>query len=95
MSTLERDVSLGIVHVVDIILLLVTVEALPIVLILEDFRENALGVLRLAVLVHLSIVLNVHASSVYGVELVLDLARRPWGSLSSCCSWIATSTLGN
>jgi len=41
--------SLSIVHVVDIILLLITMETLSVMLILEDFRKDSFGVLRLTV----------------------------------------------
>lgn len=72
MSSLKRDVSLGLVHVVDIILVLVAMETLSIVLVFKDFGENAF-ILRLTILVQLSVVLDVHASSVNSIELILNL----------------------
>lgn len=86
--------SLGLVHVVDIILVLMTMEPLSVMLVLEDFREDSFGVLRLTILVQLSIVLDVHTSSVYSIELIFHLSRRPRRSLSTSCSWITASTLG-
>lgn len=62
---------MGLVHVVHVVLLL----HLPGVLVLEDLRQDALGVLaavRLDLHVVTRIILNVHASSVDGIELVLD-----------------------
>lgn len=38
LSSLKCDMSLGVVHVIDIILVLMSMETLPVVLVLEDFR---------------------------------------------------------
>jgi hypothetical protein len=67
--------SLSLVHVIDIILVLMTMEiSLSVMLVLEDFRKNSFGVLRLTIWVQLSIVLDVHASSVNSIELIFYLS---------------------
>ena len=38
LSSLKCDMSLGVVHVIDIILVLMAMETLSVVLVLEDFR---------------------------------------------------------
>jgi hypothetical protein len=75
LSSLESYMSLSLVHVIDIILVLMTMEiSLSVMLVLEDFRKNSFGVLRLTIWVQLSIVLDVHASSVNSIELIFYLS---------------------
>ena len=72
MSSLKRDVSLSLVHMVNVILVLVAMETLSIVLILKDLGQNTFILLTISV--KLSIILDVHASSVYSIELIFNLS---------------------
>ena len=72
MSSLKRDVSLGLVHMVNVILVLMAMKTLSIVLILKDLGQNAFILRTIGVM--LSIVLNVHTSSVNSIELIFNLS---------------------
>jgi hypothetical protein len=87
-SGIELEVAMGIVHVVHVVLLL----HLPVVLVLEDLREDAFGVVAVALVLDLHIValiiLNVHTSAVDSVELILHSVALARASSGTGGAWI-------
>ena len=73
-SGLEGHLSMRLIHVVHVVLLLSMEAVLPIVLILENLCQNALGRGWQARLLESSIgVLDVHSSAMHSVKLVFDV----------------------
>lgn len=67
---------MSLVHRVDIVLM----HVVSIVLVLEDLRQDSLGARRLTLVVDdvlIAIALDAHASTVDGIELVLDASISP------------------
>lgn len=92
-TSIELDLTMCLIHVVDVVLLL---EVLPVLLIFEYFRENTLRACWLALVLNSTIatgILNAHATTMHSVELILAATACAWGSTSSGRAWI--TTLGN
>ena len=94
-SGLESHLTMGLVHVLNVVLLLLlSVERiLPRVLVLKNLGEDSLCRSREPSLIIISS-LDVHSSSVNCVELVFDVRRRPRRALASCRTWV-TCSLGH
>ena len=80
---------MSLIHVVNVILLL---EVLPVLLIFEYLGQNTLGARWLALMLgaQVAVVLNAHATTVHGVELVLHAAAGPGRSAGSSGARVAT-----
>ena len=84
-STLEGDLAMGLVEMVDVVLLLALEVLLPPVRIFEYLRKDSL-----AAWVCLA-TLKADASTMDAVELVLDASRGPRGSLAASGPGVATT----
>ena len=93
-TSIELDLTMCLIHMVDVVLLL---EVLPVLLIFEYFRENTLRARWLALVLNTHVVaarvLDAHAATMDSVELILDAAAGAWRSASSGRAGI--TTLGN
>lgn len=88
-SSLECHVAMSLIHMINVILVL---HSLPIMLILENFGENAFGARwnRRVINWSISSILDAHSSSVNCVELIFH-SRASGRALSACSSRIIAS----
>jgi hypothetical protein len=86
-SSIKLNLSLCLIQVIILILWSV-LNCLSILLIFENFSENTFCALWLIYSICCSDSLNVHSSSMHGIELVFHLNSSSWGSLTSSSIWI-------
>lgn len=89
------ELNLGLVHVIDVVLVLVVLHRLlPVVLVLEDFCQYTLcarGNARMIDGAVSAVALDAHSTAVNCIELIFDVTScsgRPW---ATCRAWIAAS----
>lgn len=71
-----------------ILILRSVLNRLSILLIFENFSQNTFSALWLVYTICCPDSLNIHSSSMHGIELVFDLNSSSWRSLTSGCVWI-------